>query len=159
TTALLATTGVAAATGAGGGGGGLGGSLIRSAIVAKQVTALHSRAELKNVCQAVIEGWYGAGRGTRDRAFAARTVPRTALSTRPPVRTVGRLGLRPLRERAFDVRALLWQGRGDRSDLFKSGWSRGGASEGDPIRVRFWRPRTGTQGFARPSSLSITPST
>jgi hypothetical protein len=146
TTALLATTGVAAA---GGGAGGLGGSLLRSAIVAKQVTALHSRAELRSVCQAVIEGWYGGpGRGTRDRA----ALPRAARSVTPPARTTGRL--RPLRERAGVVRDLLWQGRrGDRP--WREWRDRAGSA-----RIRFsLRGARGAQGFARPSSLSITPST
>jgi hypothetical protein len=151
TTALLATTGVAAA---GGGAGGLGGSLLRSAIVAKQVTVLHSRPELRSVCQAVIEGWYRTGRGTRTPVAVARDVPGATRSTAPQRRTAGRLGLRPLRERAGD---LFWQGRrGDRP------WREGRDRAGRAGSVRHWfslRGTRGAQGFARPSSLSITPST
>lgn len=150
TTALLATTGVAAA-----GSGGLGGSLVRSSVsVVRQATALYSPAELTSACRAVMEGWSTARRGSTHGS--GRTGQRAARSA-GLIGGAARPGPRSLRGRTFGVRSLLRQGAGART--------------GSVVRARTgaWRLRRGTQrpgiqrpgiqGFERPSSLSMTPST
>jgi hypothetical protein len=159
TTALLITTGVAAA--ATGGGGGLGSSLLRSAMAAKQVTAPQARAELRNVCRAVIVGWYGAGRGTRNRLAVGRGAPGTDAAVRSG-RHADPLSLRSPRDRLAGLRHLRMppiarlvrlqnQQRDQQQDQQRD--------QQQDRRQGRERGHARGQEFARPSSLSITPST